>query len=168
MTIMLCHLAINVGVMPLFHIQEAMNKVKIPALVTLFMGIINLVLAISFVKYLNWGIYGVAVAGAIVLTAKNALFTPVYAAKILRLPWHIFVRPFLSSLGLLIGLMLLGYALSRYAAPASFIHLFLFSLGLGAVGLAAIWLILPRSDRLLMLALIPGRFGTMAERCIRV
>lgn len=166
MTLMLFHLTINVGVMPLFNIQVAMNKVRLPALVTLFMGVINLVLAISFVRYLNWGIYGVAIAGTIVLTAKNALFTPVYAAIILRAPWHTFVRPYLSALGLLIGLMASGYVLTRSAGPISLLNLMLFSLAIGIIGLAAVWLILPRSDRRVMLTLIPGRFSTMAARWI--
>lgn len=164
MVLMLCHLAINVGVLPLFNIQVAMDKVRVPALVTLFMGVINLALSISFVRYLNWGIYGVAFAGAIVLTTKNALFTPVYAAMILREPWHTFVKPYLSALGLLIGLMTLGYALSRYPVPVSWLHLTLLSLGIGVVGLAAIWIILPRNDRQLMFDLIPGRFREKAAR----
>jgi len=168
MVIMLCHLVINVGVRPLFNIQVTMNKVRVPALVILFMGVFNLVLAIAFVKYLHWGIYGVAIAGAIVLTAKNALFTPIYAAIILREPWPTFVKPYLSALGLLIGFMAVGYVLNRYAAPASWLHLILLAMGLGALGLAVVWIVLPRDDRRAMLALIPGRFGTMVERYIRV
>ena len=158
MVLMLCHLVINVGMMPLFNIQVAMNKVRWPGLVTLFMGVVNLILALSFVKYLNWGVYGVAIAGAIVLTAKNAVFTPLYAAVILRQPWYTFLKSSLSALGLLIGLMMLGYALNRYAVPASWLQLILLSLGLGATGLAAVWFILPRNDRRVMLALIPVRY----------
>ena len=159
MVIMLCHLVINVGAMPLFNIQVAMNKVRVPALVTLFMGILNLLLAISFVKYLNWGIYGVAIAGAIVLTAKNALFTPVYAARMLREPWHTFVRPYLSSLVLLIGLTTLGFVISDYAVVETWLQLALFSLSIGVIGLAAAWFILLKSDRRVMLALIPSRYS---------
>lgn len=164
MVIMLCHLVINIGVMPLFNIQVAMNKVRLPAIVTLIMGVLNLVLAVAFVRYLNWGIYGVAVAGATVLTVKNALFTPVYAARLLNEPWHTFVKPYISSLVLLISLMATGYSLSKYAVPASFYELILFSLGIGTTGFAAVWLILPRSDRQVIRSLMPGRFGTMATK----
>ena len=162
MVIMLCHLIVNVGVIPLFNIQVAMNRVRVPALVTLFMGILNLLLAISFVRYFNWGIYGVAIAGAIVLTAKNALFTPVYAARILREPWHTFLRPYLSALGLLIGLMATGYVLMLYEVPKSWLHLILLSLGIGTIGLAAAWFNLPKSDRRVIVTLIRGPFGRMA------
>jgi membrane protein EpsK len=161
MVIMLCHLVINVGALPLFNIQVAMNKVRVPALVTLFMGILNLLLAISFVKYLHWGIYGVAIAGAIVLTAKNALFTPVYAARILREPWHTFVRPYLSALGLVIGLTTIGFVINDYAAPETWLRLALISIGMGSIGLAAAWFIIPQSDRRVVVTLSRWPFGRM-------
>lgn len=162
--LLVCHLAINVGVMPLFNIQVAMNKVRIPALVTFVMGVVNLVLAVSFVRYFHWGIYGVAIAGAIVLTTKNALFTPIYSAIILREPWHAFASSYLSALGLLVGLTASGYLLTRYMVPTSGFHLVLFSLGMGVTGLAGAWFLLPQPDRQELVSLIPGRFGTVAAR----
>ena len=157
MVIMLCHLTINVGVIPLLNIQVAMNRVRVPALVTLSMGILNLLLGIFFVTYFDWGIYGVAIAGAIVLTAKNALFTPVYAARILREPWHTFLRSYLSALGILIGLMATGYVhpmLMLYEVPKSWLHLLLLSLGIGTIGLSAAWFNLPQSDRRVIVTMI--------------
>jgi len=164
MVIMLCHLVLNVGVMPLFSIQVAMNKVRLPALVTLLMGALNLVFAIVFIKYFDLGIYGVAIAGAIVLTAKNALFTPVYAAVMLRRPWYYFLTPYLSAIGLMIGLMTAGYVLRLYVAPVLLLHFALLFVFIGAIGVAAIWFILPRSDCRSILALLPGKLGIMPAR----
>lgn len=92
LVIMLFHLTINLGVLPLFGIATAMNKVKIPGLVTLFSGLFNLILAILLVKYTNLGFYGVALAGAIALTLKNAIFTPWYTSKILKIENYFFFR----------------------------------------------------------------------------
>lgn len=163
MVIMLCHLVINVGVIPLINIQVAMNKVRVPALVTLFMGVFNLLFAILFVRYFNWGIYGVAIAGAIVLTAKNALFTPVYVAEILHEPWHTFLRPYLSALGLLIGLMAIGYVLIQFEVPNTWLHLSLLTLGMGTIGLVAAWLLLPDTDRCVIAKMIPERFRLLKD-----
>lgn len=85
------HLAINLAVLPLFGINLTFNKVRIPGLVTLGMGLVNVGLAVAFVK-LGWGALGIATAGAIVLTLKNALFTPIYAAHIQKLGWWTFLR----------------------------------------------------------------------------
>jgi membrane protein EpsK len=49
-------------------------------------------LAVWLAGPLDWGVYGVAAAGAIVLTAKNALYTPAYAAWVLNQPLTTFAR----------------------------------------------------------------------------
>ena len=64
---MLFHLSINLGVQSLFGIGVAMNKVKLPGLVTLFTGLLNLGLALILIKTTDLGFYGVAIAGAIAL-----------------------------------------------------------------------------------------------------
>ncbi len=157
MVILLCHLVINVGVMPLFSVQVAMNKVRLPAIAALLMGMLNFALAVVFARYLKWGVYGVALAGGVVLTVKNALFTPVYVAILLQRPWYEFLPSHASSLGLLTGLMAAGYALSRFTAAASYGHLALSTLLIGIIGLTAIWLILPSNDRRLIFAMVSAR-----------
>ncbi len=154
MVLMLFHLIFNVGTMPLFNIQIAMNKVRVPALVTLFMGIFNILLAVYFIKHLNWGTYGIALASAIVLTSKNALFTPLYAARILRVPWHTFVKPYLSALMLMIGLVTLGLVINDYVVLATWLQLGLLTLPIGTIGLIAAWFLLPKSDHKILATLI--------------
>jgi len=88
--LMTVHLAVNLAVLPLFSINIAFNKVRLPGIVTFFMGIGNFALAIALALFTGWGYYGVAVAGAIVLTLKNTLFTPWYATRILGLSIHTF------------------------------------------------------------------------------
>jgi membrane protein EpsK len=78
------HLPINLCVSPQIAVQTAADRVKVPALVTLVMGLCNLLTAVFFVRCMHWGAWGVAAAGAIVLTCKNAFFTPAYTAHILH------------------------------------------------------------------------------------
>lgn len=85
LSILAIHLCINVAIIPLFSVQLAYNKVRIPGLVTISLGFLNLILAVLWVRWFANGI-GVALAGAIVLTLKNAIFTPIYAAHIQKLP----------------------------------------------------------------------------------
>lgn len=99
------HLSVNLSVLPLFGINTAFNKVRVPGVVTLVMGVCNVGLAVVFVK-LGWGAIGIAVAGAIVLTAKNALFTPMYAAYIQKLPWWTFMTVMLP--GTVANLLIIG------------------------------------------------------------
>jgi len=164
MTIMLCHLTINIGIRPLFNINTALNKVKWPGILTCILGIANLLLAIIFAKYLRWGVYGVAIAGGVVLTLKNALFTPIYAAVILKRPWHIFMKSSVIGLVMLAGLTGLGYLMNYLIKPTTLISLAASALILGVIGLVAVWLVLSSEDRRLIIELVPGRFRSLARK----
>jgi hypothetical protein len=88
MSLLTIHLSVNLAVLPIFPIQTATKRVRLPGIVTLLLGCVNLALAFLLAGPIGWGLYGVAAAGAIVLTAKNLLFTPIYGAIILgRKPW---------------------------------------------------------------------------------
>lgn len=79
--LMLIHLPINLGVLPLFNVNRAYNKVKVVGIFTCITGVLNLVLAIALVKYTDLGLMGVAIASGIILTIKNFIFLPFYVAK---------------------------------------------------------------------------------------
>lgn len=83
MWLLLSHLSINMSVLPLFPINVSYNKVRIPAIVTIFSGIVNLLLAVTLSLKTGCGYYGVAFAGAIVLTARHFFFVPMYATRVL-------------------------------------------------------------------------------------
>lgn len=90
-------LAINLAVVPLFSLQVALNKLKVPGLITLLSGVGNLVLAIYFAEFGVNG-FGVALAGGIMLTLKNTLFIPIYGASIQHLKWNTFLLMMVPSL----------------------------------------------------------------------
>lgn len=85
LVILTAHLCVNLTVMPIFTPQIMLKKVKIPGIITLVMGIINVILAVILGQpKLGFGLIGIALAGAIVLTLKNAIFMPLYGAHILK------------------------------------------------------------------------------------
>lgn len=107
MVLLTIHLTVNLSVLPLFSINVAYNKVRLPGIVTLIMGIGNLGLAIALPLTTGWGYYGVAAAGAIVLTIKNAFFTPWYATRVLGVSGHAFTRSMLPGIVATIAIGLL-------------------------------------------------------------
>lgn len=98
MWILLSHLIINLSILPLFSINVAFNKVRIPGIVTLIMGIGNFLLAITFSQFTGLGYYGVALAGSIMFTLKNSFFIPLYAAKVLQVPKYTFLSSLLYGI----------------------------------------------------------------------
>ena len=97
LVILVCHLCINLAVIPLFSVQVATNHVRVPGILTLIMGIANACLAVALALWSGLGYLGIALAGATVLTAKNGLFTPIYNARILGLPWWRFLKDLLAT-----------------------------------------------------------------------
>lgn len=105
--IIVCHQSLNLSVRPLLYVQNAYNKVRWPAIATLLCGGANLCLAILFAKWGVWGAAGVALAGALVWTGKNAFYMPIYTARIIGLPWW----TYFPSLGTsVIGTVFVGVA----------------------------------------------------------
>ncbi|MDB6065955.1 MAG: hypothetical protein JWR26_2163 [Pedosphaera sp.] len=90
--LMAFHLCINLSMYPLYAVPLAANRVKMPGLVTLAVGAINLILALLLAGAFGWGLYGLAAAGAISLTLRHLVFTPLYGALILRQPCMTFYR----------------------------------------------------------------------------
>lgn len=127
--LLLPHLVINLSVSPLFSINVSYNKVRVPGIVTLLMGIGNLLLAIIIPYITGWNYYGVAIAGAIVLTLKNSLFTPWYATKVLGVSRTTFVSSMLP--GIIAMLMTVG--MSRLMAHYLHISELLPLLGSGII-----------------------------------
>lgn len=91
-------LIINLGAMPLFSINIAMNKVKIPSISNVVFGIFGLCTSLYLVNTVNLGIAGVAIGFILATTLKNSFFTPLYAAYIMQLPKMTFLVVHIKTL----------------------------------------------------------------------
>ncbi|CQR74718.1 putative membrane protein EpsK [Sporomusa ovata DSM 2662] len=109
------HLVISLTFMPLYYIPTAVNKLRLPALVTVVLGLVNFLLAFVLTGPGKLGLYGIVLAGAIVLTIKNSLFTPLYSAFITNQPFYTYysniIQPLIGAvitviLGLIVQLVI--------------------------------------------------------------
>lgn len=139
MVLMLSHLVINLPVMPLFAINVAYNKVRIPGIVTFFMGIGNFLLAIIIPYLTGWHYYGVATAGAIMLTLKNAFFTPWYATKVLGISRTAFLNSMLPGIFAMIVTAGLSSLVAKYLQISDIISLIICGTILTAIYLSIVW-----------------------------
>jgi membrane protein EpsK len=146
---------VNIAIMPMFSIYRGLDKVKVPAIVTLAGGIVNVILSILLVRYTSLGIYGVALALLLCLITKNLFFTPIYAAIITGQPKVIFLREIIPGLLMASLISLLALALSKKYELASIPCL----LAIGAVMSAAYaplcyYIVISKEDRVLLRSLI--------------
>jgi membrane protein EpsK len=80
------YLVISLGIAPTSEAVLMLGKVKIPALVTLGLGVGNVILGIFLAR--NMGLMGIAFAGCTTLLLRNALFIPLYVSRVCHTrPW---------------------------------------------------------------------------------
>lgn len=157
--IMLAHLPLNTGVLPLFSINIALNKVKIPGIITLIMGGLNYFLAIIFVSKMNLGMIGVASAGAIVLTLKNAIFTPLYTASIIKINKLSFYKPLMEGFIVFFVSYLFCRLAASYYNISSWLELISFSFLIFVVIAIIAWLvILDKGNKKMLIEFLPIKF----------
>jgi membrane protein EpsK len=155
--IMLFHLVINLPVMLLFDINVAYNKVRTPGIVTLWMGVGNFLLEVTLPFVTGWGYYGVAVAGAIVLTLKNAFFIPWYATKVLGIQRTTFVSSMLP--GALAVFIVTGFCrLISFLVPVSGIEtLIISSIVITIAYMCSVWIFTKENvERQIITSMIPS------------
>lgn len=85
LAIMVFHLSTNLVHPPLYTALVSKDKLKVPALVTLGLGLFSVVLMFLAAKL--FGAVGIVSAAAIMLTLKNSIFTPIYVARVFGFPW---------------------------------------------------------------------------------
>jgi membrane protein EpsK len=103
------------------------------------MGLVNLPLMLLLPAISGWGVMGVAAAGAIVLTLKNALFAPWYAARIFQVKAGIFSRALLPGLAAFVLVAAAAWGVTFWARIGSWPALCASSLTIALLFGAAAW-----------------------------
>ena len=153
--VMLFHLTVNLGVLPLLSINTALNKVKIPGIVSLFMGLANLILALIFVLIFDWGMYGVAIAGGIALTLKNGLFTPWYASRILNIKSNVFFLPLISGIFVYLLSYGISYGVNSFHQVTTWMELIILGSLSAIISCLVAWMFLKSEERKMFISFIP-------------
>ncbi|MFZ4454879.1 MAG: hypothetical protein ACOYOT_01530 [Bacteroidales bacterium] len=104
---------ISTSIETLFHVFSVTNKLKTPSIVFVLSGVVNVLLIIGLLKYTNIGVYAIPIVGMVSAVLQHSVFTPIYAAKSLK------VNPFTFHFAIVRGLlncgimMLVTYLLSK-------------------------------------------------------
>ena len=133
------HLASNLIVGPFFNVQIALNKLHFPALMACALGIVNLALSIFLSGYM--GALGIALAGALSISAYYSLFAPLYTARILKLPWYHYLVRLLPIYAAGLGAAFASFFISQAFSMRSLIHLAVACLLVSALYLVFVYLL---------------------------
>lgn len=148
LVVMSAHLCINLAMYPLYPLPLAVNRVKMPGLVTLAVGLGNLGLALFLAGPAGWGLYGIAAAGAITLTVRHLLFTPLYSAYILHQPWTTFYKGVPGFVAATLAIACLCRATLWLWPISNWLELALAGIGMSLLFLILAYLLLTPKERL--------------------
>ncbi len=81
----------------LYSINTVTNKLKLPVIVTLALGMVSVVITYILVKTTNLGVYAIAGVSSIILLLKVLIFVPIYAAKNLKVKKRTFYGTLLRA-----------------------------------------------------------------------
>lgn len=92
-------------------ITVAYNRVRSLVILTLPMGILNIMLALFLPHIFNIGMYGVALAGSITLFLRYGVINPLFIAHVIHLPAFIYIKKMFYGVGGVLILSVAGIAL---------------------------------------------------------
>lgn len=89
--------AFEVYISPLSNVNSIMKKTKIPVLVSLGLGIGNIVFELIILYFTDLGVYSIEIATLVFMLVKVLLFTPLYAAYNLKIRAKTFYKLLLKG-----------------------------------------------------------------------
>ncbi|MFE4238718.1 oligosaccharide flippase family protein [Peribacillus butanolivorans] len=105
---------INGSINILYNVQTVLDKVRIPSIVLLVTGLINVFLVFTLIKYTHLGLLAIPISSVILSIIRNLTFTPIYTAKCLGIKWHTFYNLIIRNLLTVSVLVSLFYSIKLF------------------------------------------------------
>ena len=127
---------ITAGVMqPVYYVSTLTLKNKVPCIITIIGGVLNIVSMYVLLKYTTLGAIGVVVTTTVIMTCINLFFNPIYAASCIKINpkffYKIIMKHILGDVLLVIVFNFISIALE----PKSWIELIVSALIMVIVGI---------------------------------
>ncbi len=120
---------------PVSNLNTVMNRVKVPALVMLGTGVINIVLILLTYKFTNLGLYSIPLVELILYIINRTCFVCIYTARCLKEKWYIFLIAIIKNLLGASVLFVIAYFVNRLVDPQTWFSLIIECIILGGIGL---------------------------------
>lgn len=126
---------------PLNAVFMATDRMRLPALTQLGAGLAKLLLAYALMAWTGLGMYGMAVAGMVLMVLRGTLFTAGYAARLCDRPGWTFLGEAVRGCGLGGVAAALAWWSSARWAPSTWLGLAAAGLVVGVAYLALAWIV---------------------------
>ena len=110
---------------PIFGIFTTTNKLKVPSLVVLGAGIIQVIVIVLLLKTTSLGIWAIVFTSLAQSVLRNSIFTPIYGAYVLGKKWYTFYPTILRGIAGVCVVIALGYGYRRIFPVDSWLAFFI-------------------------------------------
>lgn len=149
----------------IFNVYTVTNKLKVPALVWVVLGVINVLLVIGLLKFTSLGIWTIPIVSLIMGLARNLTFTPMYAAHCLSVPWYTFYKSIARGCLCVCSVMAIGVLYRMVHVPTGWFGLIVAAIVCGCVALGAnLFIAFDRADRAEFFGLVRSKLGRKLAR----
>jgi len=154
-----------VYVYPLATVNTIACKLKVPALVSLGIGVANVVIVFTLLKTTNLGVYAVAGVSSVLWSLKLFTFTPLYAAHIIGEKKIIFYTPLIKGIINIVVVGSLMFTISHFFHANNWFQFVLICAITGAMGYVLCFFIqFDKNERKKVITLISNKIHAIKNR----
>ena len=100
-------------------VYTVVNKLRIPALFFVGMGVLNVLLAWGLLRLTPLGLWALPIASAMINLIMDLGFNVIYAARCLHLPWYTFYKTVIRSVLCVLTVVVVGLVYRMICGPAT-------------------------------------------------
>jgi len=124
----------SVYLFPLYQVNTLTCKLKMPSIVNIILGAVNIAAVFLLLKFTDLGLYAIAGVSSVLLSLRILFFVPMYAAHSLKKSLFSFYPPLIRGMVLNIILTALFGFISQFVVKGSFISFGICVLISGIIG----------------------------------
>lgn len=149
----------------IFNVYTVTNKLKVPALVWVVLGVVNVLMVIALLKFTSLGIWTIPVVSLVMGLARNLTFTPIYAAYCLDVQWYTFYKSILRGCLCVSSVLIISTLYRMVYVPTGWLGLIIAAAICGSLALCAnLFIAFDKTDRAEFVALIRNKLGKKLAR----
>jgi O-antigen/teichoic acid export membrane protein len=135
----------------IFNVFTVTNKLKIPAIVLLGTGLLNIISVFTLLNTTNLGIYTIPIVSMVIGILRNIIFTPIYAARCLEIKWHTFYIAIFRGCMSFITVMIVSYVFKLIYLPQNWISLCILAVFTAVVSISInIFFVLNKAEKIII------------------
>jgi len=143
---------VSASIQVLYHVFLITKRVKLNSIVILLSGVMTTATVFFLLETTDLGIYAIAGTSTFYGLLRNLIFTPIYAARCLKVKWYTFYGDIFLGLAAVGAVCLVALPFCLFVPIDNWITLFAVGIGAGILALFVnFWVVLRKGERELVL-----------------